>query len=94
MKRTAMAIVLVLGTISVCLSQEPAPDLQKEIEALKQQQLEMQKELQQIKSLLQRMLTPRSPETVVRDVEIDLGNNPIRGKNTARLTLVDFTDYQ
>jgi Tfp pilus assembly protein PilN len=94
-KRTAITVVLALGASIVCFSQEPAaPDLQKEIEALKQEQQEMRKELQQIKMLLQRLMTPRSQETVVRGVQFELGNNPIRGKDTAKVTLIDFTDYQ
>jgi hypothetical protein len=94
MKRTGPIIVLVLGLVPVCFGQESAPDLQKEIEDLKQEQQEMRKEILQIKSLLQKLVTPRAPETDVRDVEFELGDNPIRGKDTARLILVDFTDYQ
>ena len=74
--------------------QDTEQDLKKEIEALKQGQQIIQKELQEIKALI-RAAQPARPTTPdVRNVEFDLGGNPVLGKNTALLTLVEFTDYQ
>jgi hypothetical protein len=54
----------------------------------------IRKELQEIKALI-RAAQPARPKTPdVRNVEFDLGENPVKGKNTALLTLVEFTDYQ
>ena len=73
--------------------------LMQEVEKLKQGQAEIRKELDEIKKLLQqqarqpaRAAAPAAPN--VRDVVFDLGTNPVMGESTAKLTLVEFTDYQ
>lgn len=68
-------------------------DLRKEIEALKKGQRQMLKDVDEIKKLLQG-LTRRASGPNVRDVVLDIGDNPFLGENTASLTLVEFTDYQ
>jgi hypothetical protein len=54
------------------------------------------KELADIKKLLQasaaRAAAPAAPH--VRNLVLDVGSNPFRGEATAKLTLVEFTDYQ
>jgi protein-disulfide isomerase len=65
-------------------------ELKKEIMALSDTVKAMQKDLQDIKALLQRPGSPPAPESVV----LDLGNNPFKGQKTAPLTMVEFTDYQ
>ncbi len=73
--------------------------LMQEVEELKKGQAEIRKELDAIKKLLQqqarqpaRSAAPAGPN--VRDVIFDLGANPVLGENTAKLTLLEFTDYQ
>jgi protein-disulfide isomerase len=89
---TAMLLVLGMGFIG--FAQQSATDTQKEIEALKQGQQEILKELHQIKAMLQKQQPQQAPETEVRDVVFELGNNPVRGKDTAKLVMIEFTDYQ
>ena len=87
-------ILAFAGLCTAGLAQDTEQDLKKEIEALKQGQQIIQKELQEIKALI-RAAQPARPTTPdVRNVEFDLGGNPVLGKNTALLTLVEFTDYQ
>jgi hypothetical protein len=76
------------------LAQEADQELRDKIEALERGQAEIKKELAEIKRLLsaQRKAAPAGPE--VRDKVFDLGDNPIKGEQTAKLTLVEFTDYQ
>ncbi len=79
--------------------QEEEPDLRKQIEELKKGQDEIRKELADIKRLLQasaaRAAAPAAPAAPdVRNLVLDVGNNPFRGEATAKLTLVEFTDYQ
>ena len=50
----------------------------------------MQKDLQEIKALLQNRMRVAPPQQAV----LDLGNRPSRGETTAKLTLVEFLDYQ
>jgi hypothetical protein len=71
-------------------------DLRKQIDELKKGQDEIKKELAEIKKLLQasaaRAAAPAAPH--VRNLVLDVGSNPFRGEATAKLTLVEFTDYQ
>jgi hypothetical protein len=72
--------------------QTSTDDLKKMIEALGQGMKAMQKDLQDIKALLQsRAPAPAAPPV---DIVLDLGGRPFRGQNTARLVLVEFSDYQ
>jgi protein-disulfide isomerase len=73
-------------------SQQTSTDeLQKEIEGLRESMKAMEKELREIKLLLQSLASAaRRP----RGVTLDLDDNPFRGQRTARLTLVEFSDYQ
>ena len=94
--RYAMAPVLALALAVPAVAQQTEQDLRDEIEALKQGQDQIRKELSEIKRLLQtsqrRPAAPAGPN--VKDKVFDLGANPVLGERTAKLTLVDFTDYQ
>ena len=86
----AFLVMLALGTMG-CV-QVSERDLKREIEILKKNQEEIRKELEGLKALIR---DPQRPgNSGVRDIEFDLGNNPIRGDSAALLTLVEFTDYQ
>jgi len=76
------------------VAQETDQELRKEIKALQEGQKEIQKELAEIKRLLstQRKAAPAGPN--VKGKVFDLGDNPVKGEQTAKLTLVEFTDYQ
>lgn len=73
-------------------SSEELKALRKEIETLKQGQSAIQKELQEIKSLLRgRTATPPpEPQNVVLSVKDDV----FKGDKNAKLTLIEFSDYQ
>ena len=67
--------------------------LRKEIEGLKEGQTTIQKELQEIKTLLRTRPTaapPAEPQNVVLSVE----GAPFKGDRLAKVTLIDFSDYQ
>ena len=66
--------------------------LAKELEALKEGQKALQKDLQEIKTLLQARpaAAPAAPQTAVLSVE----GAPFKGDKTAKLTLIEFTDFQ
>lgn len=85
--------VMTLWLAPAAHSQSSDEQLRKDIEALKQSQQQILKELGEIKQLLQqRPAAPPKPN--VKGVVLDLGDNPIVGQDTAKLTLVEFTDYQ
>jgi len=65
--------------------------LRKEIEELKEGQKAIQKDLQQIKNLLQAQgLLPEEPKNLF----LDITGKPFRGNKDARLTLIEFSEYQ
>jgi protein-disulfide isomerase len=66
-------------------------ELKKEVEALKKGQLQLQRELQEINVLLRR----RQPSaTDVQNVVLPIDGFPSKGSQTAKLILIEFTDYQ
>ena len=67
-------------------------DLKKDVEELKKGQQQILQQLQELKQMLQSQARPAAPS--VKDVVFNLGANPTRGKPQAKLTLVEFTDYQ
>jgi hypothetical protein len=99
-KMALWTIVLILEMPFVGWAQYPRPDIEKQLESLKRDQEKAQNDIQQIKSMLQMMMqrlapAQSAPAIKVRDVEFLLGdNNPIGGVTTARLAVIEFTDYQ
>ncbi len=65
-------------------------DLKKQIDEMNKTIKAMQKDLQDIKALL----VSRAPAAPPENVVLDLGNNRFRGERTAKLTLIEFSDYQ
>ncbi len=72
------------------LAQQQSDDLKKDIEALKESVKSIQTDVREIKALLQKGQPAPPPQNVV----LDLGKSPFKGDRTARLTLVEISDYQ
>ncbi len=88
--------VLLFLPIAAQGQQEPADDvkeLKKEIESLKIIQTEILKELLEIKKLLAAR-PAANPDTPPREVIIDTEGAPSKGNESARFTLIEFSDYQ
>jgi protein-disulfide isomerase len=67
--------------------------LRKEIEALKEGQERLRKDVQEIRTLLQgARAAPVAPQP--QNVVLTLDGDPVKGDRSARLVLVEFTDYQ
>ena len=89
----ALAVLTLLDPHSgVAQPSEDLKAVRKEVEALREGQTAIQKELQEIKSLLRARPTPppAEPQNVVLSVE----GAPFKGDRHAKLTLIDFSDYQ
>ncbi len=98
MKRWKPRVVLNVGLaflLSAPLAsaqQMPTTDtLKKDIDALRGDIRELRKDVQDIKALLQRQQQPATPP---QNVVLELGKSPFKGKRTAKLTLVEYSDYQ
>jgi protein-disulfide isomerase len=72
-------------------------EIKKDLDALKEGQTRLQKDIQELKTLLQARPAAAPPgpaaappQTAVLNVE----NAAVKGEKTAKVTLVDFTDYQ
>jgi len=95
MKRCAVLSVLIM-LFFVCAqplfakSAEDINALKKEIESLKEGQKAIQKDIQEIKNSLRAKQAP--PE--FKEAVIELGDNPFKGDKNAKVTLVEFSDFQ
>lgn len=70
-------------------------DLRKDVEELKKGQQLILQQLQELKQLIQAQPRPAAPTGApVKDVVFDLGANAVLGDEKAKVTLVEFTDYQ
>ena len=71
--------------------------LQAEVEAIKQGQVQIQKDLTEIKKLLQdgaRAAPKAAARTAFEPTDTQLANVPYKGENDAPVTLIEFSDYQ
>ena len=85
------AVIGMLSAQSAWAQQQSTDELRKELEAVKESLKAIQKDIQEIKTLLQ----TRPPGTAPpQNVILDLGSNPFKGERTAKLTLVEVSDYQ
>jgi protein-disulfide isomerase len=94
MRGAVLAAVLIVVGASPVLAQsaEDLKSLRQDIEALKEGQAAIQKELQELKTLLR--ARPSAAAGPPPEVVLTVGTGPSRGSATATLTLVEFTDYQ
>ena len=72
-------------------SSEDLKDLRKDVEALKEGQKAIQSDLQEIKSLLRARPSAAAPSP---EAVLSVDGAPFKGDKNAKLTLVEFTDYQ
>jgi len=88
-----LSILLLFGSqAGFAQTNEELKALRKELESLKQGQSDIQKELQEIKTLLRgRVATPPpEPQNMVLSVKDD----PVKGEKDAKITLIEFSDFQ
>ena len=98
MNKTAIAVLscwvaTMTAVAAPTTAQETEGDLRQEIEALKKGQRKIQRDVDKILKILSPPARARAGAKV-RDVIFDLRDNPIEGVSTAKLTLLEFTDYQ
>ena len=97
MRRLAVVAVLTVVIMTLWTHSgfaQPADELKalrKDIETLKQGQTAIQKDLQDIKGLLQPRPAAAAPP---QEAVVSVDGAPSKGSKSAKLTLVEFTGYQ
>ena len=87
----AIALLAVATLSAFAQPSDDLKSLQKDIEALKESQKAIQSDLREIKNLL----TPRArPAAPPQEAVVNVDGAVIKGDKNAKVTLVDFTDYQ
>lgn len=86
--------VIALFSLSGPYPQEDVAALRRDVQELKTQVAEMRKELDAIKSFLQALVQGGRPaETALVNATIDIAGEPAKGSPTAKVTLVEISDY-
>ena len=85
-----LPLVLLLFSQSTAAQQTSMDEVKKQIETVNQNMKTMQQDLQEIKALLQNRVKVAPAQSAV----LDLGKSPSRGESTAKLTLVQFSDFE
>jgi protein-disulfide isomerase len=102
-QRASMMAIFAAGLAVLVVFPAEAPraetaveQLRQDLEALKQRQDALQGQVEEMRKLLETRLPPPRPQAVeASDAELMLGpDNPIKGKEEAAITLVEFSDYQ
>ena len=99
MKIIVTMIIVAFLTLSLVLPVFPQTSdelkaLKEEIKALKEGQDTIQKDLQEIKNLLRtRQAQPQAPPEF-KEAMIDIAGDPFKGVDTAKLVLIEFSEYQ
>ena len=102
MRRYSGSLVVVLG-FSLLFSVQPAfsqtaeefKALQKEIDALKEGQAGLKKDIQDIKKLMDpKPAAAAAPAGEFKDAIFNIKGAPIKGDKNAKLVLMEFSDYQ
>jgi protein-disulfide isomerase len=87
----AVVLGLVLCTSSIGSAQTADEQMKKDIQALKEGQQAIQKDLAEIKRLLQSR--PAAADALPKD-PIAIASEPFKGNGTAKVALIEFSDYQ
>lgn len=68
--------------------------LQEQVQALKDGQEAMQKDLEEIKKLLKTGARAAPQAQVFKEQEVTIGLSPFKGEKSATVTLIEYSDYQ
>jgi hypothetical protein len=84
-------IILLLAQPGLAQTSDELKALKKEIDELKEGQKAIQKDLQEIKNLLRaRGILPEE----IKDIIVNIADKPLKGNKNAKLTLIEFSEYQ
>jgi protein-disulfide isomerase len=93
MRPGVIALILSLAGITTTHAQTMDDQVKKDIEALKAGQEAIQKDLAEIKRLLQTRPVAAAPDALPRDPVL-IANEPFKGDGKAKVAVIEFSDYQ
>jgi protein-disulfide isomerase len=98
MTRYLLALFVALSLLlqvqpSYSQSAEEFKALKNEVKALKEGQQAIQKEIQEIKSSLSAQQEPPTPPAF-KETVMSIEGSPFMGDKDAKLTIIEFSDYQ
>jgi protein-disulfide isomerase len=88
----ALTVITLWTPLGLAQTTDDLKTLKKDVDALKEGQGAIHKELQEIKGLLQQGRP--SAAAPPREAVVNVDGAPFKGQNNAKVTLVEFTDYQ
>ena len=88
----AIVVGIVLGSTALAAAQTADEQLRKDIEALKAGQQAMQRDLAELKRMLQ--ARPAAAADVLPAAPIAIASEPFKGRDTAKVAVIEFSDYQ
>ncbi len=86
-----MGLLLFGSHVAVTQPQDDIEAIKKEIETLKKNQANLQRELETLKKALRGR---RRAPSAFKPVVLNVGGDPYKGNLNAKLTIIDFSDYQ
>jgi protein-disulfide isomerase len=91
-----VAVFVFVVVIALFFSQNVfSQTIEDEIKSLKKGQEGIQKELQEIKKLLQKAPARAPQRQEFKEAVINnIGDDPFKGDKTAKVTILEFSDYQ
>jgi protein-disulfide isomerase len=94
LRGSVVLLGLILGIAPAAVPQTPNADeqMRKDIEALKEGQQAIQKDLAEIKRLLQSR--PAAAADALPKDPISIASEPFKGGSTAKVAVIEFSDYQ
>lgn len=93
-KCTLACIFFFAISTSGALAKDSTAELKEEIQILKQGQQQIQKDLEEIKKLLKEGTRTAPGQQAFKPTDMKLGEAAYKGKKTAPVTLIEFSDYQ
>lgn len=88
---TALAAV---PPVACAQSTDEIKALRQAVEALRESQQRIERELQDIKTLLRGRPSAGAPDPEPKNIALSIDGDPVKGDASAKFVLVDFTDYQ
>jgi protein-disulfide isomerase len=90
----AVLSALVSPPPGIAQTSDEVKALRKDVETLRDGQAAIQRDLQEIKRLLQTRPPAAAAAAPPQEVVLNLDGAPVKGAKSAKVTLVEFTDYQ